>query len=253
MSENVYKCSRCHSTQHIKYFGENRRGKPYKTCNRCRERNRNKNKDKVEDKDNISSKETREVYICNCGECDKQFIKQGEYCKTYEIIQGDNCNICMITLLLKDQDYESIKKFSVKCTECDEIFYCELNYIYDIDSCNVCDICSFPNLKEYCKEADNITMKETNNSNCAECGKQFINTDKYYNVCKFCTYIEIRKKKEQKRKQKNEKLRQDVGEEFYNKIKKYITNVNECNDLCSYCGPGLECAITFKEGCICEI
>ena len=153
MSENVYKCSRCHSTQHIKYFGENRRGKPYKTCNRCRERNINKNKDKVEDKDNITSKET----------------------------------------------------------------------------------------------------KETNNSNCAECGKQFINTDKYYNVCKFCTYIEIRKKKEQKRKQKNEKLRQDVGEEFYNKIKKYITNVNECNELCSYCGPGLECAITFKEGCICGI
>ena len=35
MSE-LKKCSRCHSVQLIKYFGETRKGKPFKTCETCR-------------------------------------------------------------------------------------------------------------------------------------------------------------------------------------------------------------------------
>lgn len=48
MEAPVCKCSRCNCTQLIKYFGENRKGKPYKTCNRCRHKQSGKgNNDKL--------------------------------------------------------------------------------------------------------------------------------------------------------------------------------------------------------------
>ena len=36
MSTELRKCSRCHSTIHISYFGINKKKEPNKTCDNCR-------------------------------------------------------------------------------------------------------------------------------------------------------------------------------------------------------------------------
>ena len=38
------KCSRCRSEIELKYFGINRKGEPYKTCDNCRNKNNKTNK-----------------------------------------------------------------------------------------------------------------------------------------------------------------------------------------------------------------
>ena len=47
MSTELRKCSRCHSTIHISYFGVNKKKEPNKTCDNCR-KTCNKNKKEME-------------------------------------------------------------------------------------------------------------------------------------------------------------------------------------------------------------
>ena len=60
----LMKCSRCHSEILPKYFGENRKGKPYKTCIKCRTcraKYRAKEEKEKIDPDDIQDADTLEI------------------------------------------------------------------------------------------------------------------------------------------------------------------------------------------------
>jgi len=152
---DLIKCSNCHSTCSIEYFGLNRKNEPYKTCEKCRLRDREKAKRNVCEHGN---RKDRCVDCGGKGVCEhKKRMRDCKICSPQSFCEHDRkksrcvechgCGIC-----------EHNKRRSI-CVKCGGSEICEHKQRRNM--CNICDPIGHLAYKARCVVSENMKSKNS--------------------------------------------------------------------------------------------
>ena len=134
MSTELRKCSRCHSTIHISYFGVNKKKEPNKTCDNCRKTcNKKKEMEKLPESalrliyeyDNTYKEKFKDVMLELQNRMKHRYLKNNKPTNTFPCreIYPVTKWVCEIRLRRKSKRSKYLIKKSTPLTICGDMIY----------------------------------------------------------------------------------------------------------------------------------